>query len=129
MSPFLVGALLVVVAFAIYRITQDRWNAWEVVGWFGLFVALIGATILVIAGAVAIANQATITGDLAQIAQLRAAAHDVDLSASEDVAGKVADFNVTLASTKWWNKTWLGDPFIHDAYDTISYIPMRRGTP
>ena len=72
-------------------------------------------------------QKATVSVDIARVQELRAMAAAVDLDASEDIAGKVADFNMELVGAQRYNRWWFFDPFIPDewtAQRTIA-VPMR----
>lgn len=120
---FIVVAAAALLGLVIYRAGEFYNSALPEMA--GVFTAGIGILTLIVMLIVAGATKATVQGDLAQAAQLRQAAASVDLQASEDVAGKVADFNQALAAAKWQNKQWWGDAFVPDEWDSVAYIPVR----
>ena len=113
----LVGLLLVVVGVQLDR---------DKTGMSGMMMAilsaLIGGTCLLVAGG----NKIYIGQQFADVASLRESAARVDLQTSEDIYGKVADFNRELARIQWANRRWWEDPFIPDEWDTVSVIPIRQ---
>jgi hypothetical protein len=92
----------------------------------GAALALVGAIVLLLTAGPAGCAKATIQGELTSVAVLRASAKAVDLNSSEDVYGKVVDFNQQLAQNKWMNQQWWGDPFVPDEWDTVTAIPVSR---
>lgn len=124
MSIFFLAVCVLVVGFAIAWASRSNYDR---EGWlvFGSILAWVGGLALIIMAIGAGVNKAGVQGELAGVEQLRLTASQVDLRASEDVAGKVADFNRSLASAKWMNQQWWGDAFVPDEWDTVAFIPVR----
>jgi len=61
-----------------------------------------------------------------EIEQLRKDAAKIDLSSSEDVMGKVADFNMKIKSNQYWNGVVWADIFIPDGWDDIREIEIKK---
>jgi hypothetical protein len=87
-----------------------------VIGGGGLLIALIGLGF----------EKANIHGSLLQAEALREAAAAVDVRQSEDIYGKVVDFNIDLAGKKWLNQRWWGDPFVIDEWMDVQPIPVAK---
>lgn len=92
---------------------------------WGMILSTVAGLTLFIGGLVVITNQVSVHAELAAVEQLRSAAEQVNLQASEDVLGKVVDFNTNLASLKWYNKQWWADPFVPDAWESVPPINIR----
>ena len=93
---------------------------------WGIVISLITGLALFGCGLAAVTNHASVQADLAAMYQLRSAAERVDLQASEDVLGKVVDFNTSLASLKWYNNQWWADPFIPDVWNDVEFIEVNK---
>lgn len=114
--------VLAIICIGLARYLDNRQHSDAPIAFFmsGALVALV-SVIMVIGCACA---KFSVPADLAEVAELRRIAQAIDLNASEDIAGKVADFNVSLASRQWWNRNVWGDPFIPDEWDTVRVIAV-----
>lgn len=96
----------------------------------GHFLPLISLFLLGIAAITCVCaagcEKAAVQGSILSVEQLRQSASTVDLQASEDVFGKVTDFNQMLAEMKWQNEQWWGDPFIPDEWMAVAPIPIKQ---
>lgn len=102
-----------------------RWSPYRSA--MGIFmVSFLAGVMLTVAACGAGCDKLSVQGKLASVAALRQAAAAVDLEQSEDIYGKVADFNSELASQQWLNRQWWGDAFVPDEWDTVQAIPISR---
>lgn len=121
----ILGCVVLVCAVVSAWAMQADWNGLSAASFT---VAVCAAGLLGLCAFVATMEKVYIGQALADAASLRESAALVDPDKSEDVFGKVADFNRDLAQKKWSNRTWWEGPFIPDEWDTVSVIPIRRAS-
>ena len=119
---WLTVACVVCVAFVVWTLRTDYLIDHE----WPIPVAICSVLLLLILALVALLNLWQFTPHMAELAQLRQAAVRLECSASEDVMGKAADWNMTIQSRKVWNGRLLADPFIPNGWDTVSVIDIPR---
>ena len=120
----MIWIVLLLVAVAVVLMIAGFSIENELVGTAAFMVGIAVILSLLISLSIAGLAKLSVGADLAEVAELRRVAQSVDIRASEDVAGKVADFNVALRSAQWWNHTIVGNPFIPDEWDTVQVIAM-----
>ena len=113
---FSIALVLVLIAYHREGEIQSNWFVASLLV-FAFGIAMLGTAWVI---------KFYMPNDLARIRALRDAANQVDLNRSEDIYGKVADFNIELASLQWQNRLWWSDPFIPDGWDTVTAIPVHK---
>ena len=127
MLVFMILTAIAVVGALVARVGLNRDN-----GFFwaaGMMVGVGGVLVLALSGSLACGQKIYMGQTLADIEALKDAAARVDIQQSEDIYGKVADFNRELARYQWANQRWWEDPFIPDEWDTVTAIPLERQAP
>ena len=71
-----------------------------------------------------VAYEIAFVGAAPEIEQLRSDMADIPGPASEDVVGQATTWNQTIRRMQAYNSRWWGDPFIPDAWDRVSVLPI-----
>ena len=87
---------------------------------------LVAGVVAFIYGIFIIGEQLGFPSQVASIEQLRKDAALIDLAASEDVLGQVAEVNRKITSKQRLNELWWADLVIPDGWDDVEFIPIER---
>jgi len=90
----------------------------------GFMVSVILATVLIMITVYALVNHLTFPGNLARIEQLRADILNVQIAASEDVAGQVTVWNQRIRENQYWNGQPIFDLLVADGWDDVEIIEL-----